>query len=519
MHVTDLFFLGVRNHPHRLALSGDGGDFTYVETQALSNRIARRLRAAGLGVGHKFAVMSPNTSPALIAMLGGMRAGLAWCNLNMRAAIGDIIHILKAGTCHVVFMHSSAEPMMAEIRAAVPSLREIVCLDAASAHGQSLAAWLGDETDDPLDLRLPDTALGFQGATGGTTGRSKLTQADNRFVATCIAAWSSCVRFNEPPINLAVAPITHAAGFVALSMGQLGGTTVMMERPDLARMINLIAERHVSLLFLPPTLVYMMLAHPALATADTSSLRYLLVGAAPFAPEKVIQAVDRLGPVICQAYGQTESGFPLTFMPTQDVAEAVADPARRHRLLSCGQQTNIVEALEIMDDDGRILGPDQQGEVVMRGPTEMHGYLDDDAATAEIKKFGWLHTGDIGRRDADGYFYITDRTRDMIVSGGFNIFPFEVESALMEHASVQDCAVIGVPDEKWGEAVKACVQLKPGSNVGAEELIAFVKEKIGSMKTPKSVDFVFDLPRSPVGKVLKRELRAPYWQGRTRAVN
>ena len=169
--------------------------------------------------------------------------------------------------------------------------------------------------------------------------------------------------------------------------------------------------------------------------------------------------------------------------------------------------------------DGRILGPDQQGELVMRGPTEMDGYLDDEAATAEIKKYGWLYTGDIGRRDADGYFYITDRKRDMIISGGFNIFPFEVESALMEHAGVQDCAVIGVPDEKWGEAVKACVQLKPGSNVGADELIAFAKEKIGSMKAPKSVDFIANLPRSPVGKVLKRELRAPYWQGRTRAVS
>jgi acyl-CoA synthetase (AMP-forming)/AMP-acid ligase II len=244
MHITDLFFLGARNHPHRLALSGDGGDFTYLETQAFSNRIARRLVATGLGIGHKFAVMSPNTGPALIAMLGGLRAGLAWCNLNMRASIADIIHILKAGNCHVVFMHSSAEPMMADIRAAVPTLREIVCLDAVSAHGQGLAAWLGDVTDGPLDLRLPDTALGFQGATGGTTGRSKLTQANNRFGATCIAAWPSCFQFDVPPVNLAVAPITHASGFIALSMGQFGGTTVMMAQPDLDRMLDLIAERH-----------------------------------------------------------------------------------------------------------------------------------------------------------------------------------------------------------------------------------------------------------------------------------
>src|SRR5262249_25879444 len=172
--------------------------------------------------------MSPNTGPALIAMLAGMRAGLAWCNLNMRAAIADIIHTLKAGNCHVVFMHSSAEPMMAEIRAAVPSLREIVCLDAAGTHGPRLSDWLGARTDAPLDLRLPDTALGMQGTTGGTTGRSKLTQANNRFVATCIAAWSSCFQFEAPPVNLAVGPITHASGFIALAMGQLGGTTVMM---------------------------------------------------------------------------------------------------------------------------------------------------------------------------------------------------------------------------------------------------------------------------------------------------
>jgi acyl-CoA synthetase (AMP-forming)/AMP-acid ligase II len=244
-----------------------------------------------------------------------------------------------------------------------------------------------------------------------------------------------------------------------------------------------------------------------------------LVGAAPFAPEKIVEAVRRLGPIVCQAYGQTECGMPITFMPAHDVADAVADPAKRHRLLSCGQQTHIVEALEIMDEDGRILGPDQQGEIVIRGPTEMQGYLDDEAATVEIKKFGWLHTGDIGRRDADGYFYITDRKRDMIVSGGFNIFPFEVESALMEHPGVQDCAVIGVPDEKWGEAVKAYVQLKPGSTAISDELIAFVKEKIGSMKAPKSVDFIDSLPRSPVGKVLKRDLRTPYWQSRTRAVS
>ena len=419
----------------------------------------------------------------------------------------------------LLFVHSAAAPLMAEIKSAVPTIKEIVSLDGPNNFGPELEVWLGAAAEGPLDLRLPDDAVGFQGATGGTTGRSKLTQADNRFVATCIAAWSGCLHFGIPPVNLAVAPITHAGGFIALSMGQFGGTTIMMSQPDVGAMIDTIAHRRVSVLFLPPTLIYMMLAHPKLKSADVSSLRYLIAAAAPIAPEKIVEAVHALGPVICQAYGQTESGFPLTFMSTHDMADAVADPARRHRLLSCGQQTNIVEALEIMSDDGRILGPDEQGEVVMRGPTAMRGYLDDAAATTEIQQYGWLHTGDIGKRDQDGYFYITDRKRDLIISGGFNIFPFEVESALMEHPSVQDCAVIGVPDEKWGEAVKACIQLKPGADASADELIAYCKEKVGSMKAPKSVDFVANLPRSPVGKVLKRDLRAPYWQGRMRGVS
>jgi len=156
--------------------------------------------------------------------------------------------------------------------------------------------------------------------------------------------------------------------------------------------------------------------------------------------------------------------------------------------------------------------------VVLRGPTMMDAYLDDPAATAEIQKFGWHHTGDIGRCDEDGYFYITDRKRDLIISGGFNIFPFEVESALMKHPAIQDAAVIGVPDPKWGEAVKACVQLKPGMTLSEAEVVAWCKELVGSMKAPKSVDFIASLPRSPVGKVLKRELRAPYWADRGRAV-
>jgi acyl-CoA synthetase (AMP-forming)/AMP-acid ligase II len=518
MHITDLFFRGYRTHPERLAFAGEGGDLTYAQSYALSNRIARRLRTGGLATGDKFAVLSPNTPLAMLAMLGGLRAGGAWSNLNMRAAVPDILHILAAGRCSVLFFHPAAAGMIDEIRAAVPTLRELVCINGDDVRAPSLSAWLGETDDAPLDLRLPEEAQGFQGATGGTTGRSKLTVGTNRMMLTAVMAWATCLQYDTPPVNLAVAPITHAAGFVALGMGQFGGTTIMMSTPDVGHMIDLIEKYRVDTLFLPPTLIYVLLAHPRAATADFSSLRYLIAAASPFAPDKIAEAVQRFGPVVCQAFGQTESGFPTTFMSPREMAEAVRDPAKRHLLLSCGRPTVIVEDMAIMDEAGRLLPAGETGEVVLRGPTVMTGYLDDEAATTEIQQYGWHHTGDIGKCDADGYFYITDRKRDLIISGGFNIFPFEVESALMKHSAVQDCAVIGVPDDKWGEAVKACVQLKPGQSASAEELIAWAKDQVGSMKAPKSVDFIESLPRSPVGKVLKRDLRVPYWAGKTRAV-
>src|SRR5262249_24051770 len=247
---------------------------------------------------------------------------------------------------------------------------------------------------------------------------------------------------------------------------------------------------------------------------DLSSMRYLVSAAAPFAVEKIAAAHAIFGPVICQSYGQTESGFPLTFMPPWAVTEALENPAHAGRLRSVGLPTANVAALEIMDDQGKLLGPGEVGEIVVQGPTAMHCYIDDPAATAAIQEHGWHHAGDLGHRDADGFIYVSDRKRDLIISGGFNVFPFEVEQVLASHPAVQDCAVIGVPDEKWGEAVKAVGEVAPGQKVAEDELLELCRARLGIILAPKSVDFMEALPRSAVGKVLKRELRDRYWKGR-----
>lgn len=518
MHVIDHLDRAARNFARRKAFSGDGGSVTYAEARATSLRIARALRDDGFVPGTPFALLSPNDSRTMVAMLGAMRAGGAWCNVSLATATELNVDLLRRGRCEVLFFHSSAAEQVPAFIAGVGSLRLIVCIDSAATGHPSLAAWSEGFSDDPLELVLDPSGLGCQGVTGGTTGAAKIAQGANEFIQMSTLVWATCWQFDEPPINLAIAPITHAGGMIALAQFQFGGTTICMAKPDLVAVLDLVEQERVTTLFLPPTLIYRLLGVEGLEERDLSSLRYVISAAAPISAERIVEAVDRLGPVVCQAYGQTEAGFPLTWMSPDEVLAAIKT-GDNGRLLSCGRPTAICTALEAMDPEGRVLPPGESGEIVLRGPTTMLGYLDDPDATAAVQAFGWHHTGDIGHRDADGYVFITDRVRDVVISGGFNVFPFEVEQALLTHPQVMDCAVIGVPSDEWGETVHACVELRPNARVGEAELIRHAKGIVGSIKAPKSLEFVAELPRSPVGKVLKRALREPHWAGRTRAVN
>jgi len=519
MHIIDLFERGARINPDGLMLSGAGGDFTYKDGRSLTIRIARALIAKGFKPETPFAVFSPNVGPAMIAMLGGLRAAGAWCNVNLRNGVEANTDVLARGLCKVLFFHSSTAEMVREMLARVKTIKLAVCLDATSEFGPSLAQFVEAHDDAPLDIRYDPRGNGFQGSTGGTTGLPKITRSPCDFLTFNTLGWMAAWHFDTPPVNLAVAPITHAAGMIALAQFPLGGTVVMMDKVDLGELLANIARYKVTTLFLPPTIIYMLLAHPDAKKTDFSSLRYVISAAAPIAPQKIVEGLKVFGPVMAQSFGQTEAGFPLTWMSPAETIAAANDPKLQHRLLSCGRPTLNVDVIDFMDDKGNLLPAGEKGEMVVRGPTVMQGYLNDEKASAEARKFGWHHSGDVGYRDADGYIYIVDRIRDMVVSGGFNIFPFEIEQVLMRHPAVQDCAVIGVPDEKWGEAVKAVVQLAPNAKATEEELIAFAKAELGSMRTPKSIEFWPDLPRSAVGKVLKREIRTKFWAGRDRAVS
>ncbi|MGV0795516.1 AMP-binding protein [Mycolicibacterium elephantis] len=517
MHITDHLRTAARCWPTSPGFGGDGGDITFAAAQSTVNKLARTLIADGFAVGTPFAVVSPNDSQTLVTMLGAMRAGGAWCNVNLGAPPDVTIDLLNRGNCRALFFHSSVADRVPAFAEGISGLTRMLCIDSDDTDYPSVQRWIRSHSDAHLDLAIPPEALGCQGVTGGTTGHPKITQASNMFISMSTLAWATCWHFDEPPVNLAVAPITHAGGMVALAQLQFGGRTVCMATPDVGEIIRRIEDERVTTVFLPPTLIYRLLSHPDLPNHDLSSLRYVISAAAPIPAERISDAVQMLGPVVGQAYGQTEAGFPLTWMSPAEVAAAVRG-GDNERLLSCGRPTFICTRLEAMAADGTVLAPGETGEIVLRGPTTMLRYLDDPAATAEVQRHGWHHTGDIGHRDEDGYVFITDRLRDVIISGGFNVFPFEVEQAILSRSEVADCAVIGIPSEQWGESVHACVELSAGAALTHAELIEHCKRLVGSVKAPKSVEFVTSLPRSPVGKVLKRELRAPHWTDRARTI-
>jgi acyl-CoA synthetase (AMP-forming)/AMP-acid ligase II len=260
----------------------------------------------------------------------------------------------------------------------------------------------------------------------------------------------------------------------------------------------------------------MLLDHPDVYRTDFSSLRALIYAGAPMSVEKLKQAITVFGPVMTQAFGQAEASFMCTVLTPSEHVLAGTDEQTR-RLFSCGRATPFVR-VEVMDEDGGLLGPEQRGEIVVSSNLVTPGYYKNPQATAAVRRNGWHLTGDIGYKDSGGYLFIVDRKRDMIVSGGFNIFPGEIEQVIWSHPSVKDCAVIGVPDPKWGESVKAVIEAQAGAQIDPNEIIAMCRDRLGAMKAPKSVDVWPELPRSSIGKVLKREIRARYWLDQERAI-
>lgn len=515
--ITHFFDRGWRHSPDALAYVKGGQTWTFESAGRLSCAIANRLLDSGLPPGTKVGVLSPNDPVAWLTVLGLWRAGMVWLPLNPASPPVALAELITAFDGEALFVHSSLAEAVSELQHLCPGLRLIVGVDAAVGEAPSLETWTAGMSTSPPDVPYDPDAVIAIFPTGGTTGRSKGVMNTHRTFAASFAHMMMALEYapDERIVNLVAAPLTHTAGMLSLPATARGGTVVVIERAEPQAVLKAIERHAVTELFLPPTVIYRLLETPGLDECDTSSLRYLLYGAAPMSADKLTRALEILGPVMTEVYGQVEAFAAISFMkPSEHYVEGrVREDAR---LTSCGRPYPLIR-IEIRDG-AREVPVGESGEICVHGDLVMRGYYGQPEETARAIRDGWLYTGDIGHVDHDGYLYITDRVKDVIITGGLNVYPSDVERVLWGHPSVQDCAVIGIPDDDWGEQVIAVVEAAPSSAVDTDALIALCKAHLGSYRAPKRIDVIAELPRSVNGKVLKKDLRAAYWQGHGRRI-
>ncbi len=473
-------------------------------TRRLGNWLAARCGADGGTAG----TVMGNVPELVEVDLSCARFGIVRTMLNVRASPEDHAYCLDKAGCRVVFFD-------ADLAAAVDGLRARLAADVAFvAVGGPAPDWavpyeavVAEAAEDPPAVVPRPADRHSVYFTSGTTGRPKgvvLTQANWVTVTTAyLVDYSPDTAADD--VALLAAPITHATGSLVLPHMARGARCRVVRRFEPEEVLRCLVEEGVTATFMAPTMVMMLLDRCGPDLAHRLSLKALLYGGAAFPTERLKEALAVFGPVFRQLYGQWESPVAFTSLSPAEHVEAL-DRAP-HRLASAGRPAFFAR-VAIMDDDGRLLPPDTDGEIVTSGPHLMEGYLDDEEATAEIREGPWQRTGDIGRLDGEGFLYITDRKKDMIITGGNNVYPRQVEEVLYAHPDVQELSVIGRPDPLWGETVHAVVVPRPGAAFDPDAFLAWARERLPTDRRPRSVDVVAELPKSHYGKILKREVRA-----------
>jgi acyl-CoA synthetase (AMP-forming)/AMP-acid ligase II len=517
--VGDILRRHAAERPDRLAWVTSARQWTFAQADAAANRIAQGLASLGIGAGDRVACLTRHGAECTLLLIAASRIGAVCAPLNWRLAFSEVEYV----ACHseARFVMADREFLPALQGRELPLVRHIVLTDGAHAGLPGLHDWLaGFEAVDPRRDAEPDDAA-LQLYSSGTTGLPKGVELSHRALLLACKAYALVCRIDAETVMLNALPSFHIAG-VENTLTTLieGGRTVHHPAFDPQAVIEAITRERVTHVFLVPAMMLFVLQHPAAVEADFGSLRMVSYGGSPIAESLLAEAQQRFGCGLLQTYGMTEATGPLTWLLPQD-----HDPngPRAHLLRSAGTPSPGVEARVVDPLTGQDCADDQVGEVWVRTLSNMRGYWRNAHATAAVfpegrdDRGGWMRTGDAGYR-RDGFLYIHDRLKDMIISGGENIYPAEIENVLAAHPAVAECAVIGVPDERWGEAVKACVVARPGVPVDAQEIIAWLRERLAHYKCPKTVDFMQTLPRNPSGKLLKRLLRQPYWDDQQRQV-
>ncbi len=517
MNVGYIIRRAARRHRDRIAIVADGVQRTFAEVDERSDRLAGRLRGLGLAVGDRVAVLMHNAPEVVECDFGIAKAGLVRVPVNARLLPNEIEHILNDSGARALLTEAAFLSDIAGIRARVPGLETVVCRDGASNGALGYEEWIsGAQRLEPFDL--PEESLATLFYTSGTTGHPKgamLTHRTWRGVVT-----NRLLDYDEVQPEdrmLHVAPLSHASGSYVLPHFVAGASNAILRKFTPDAVLEAIERWQVTTTLLVPTMINLLLAHPGVRSAKLSSLHTINYGAAPMPVEKLREGLEVFGQVFVQNYSLAEAPWSLTLLPKAD-HRIDGDERQTRRLGSCGRELINTE-LRIVDDDGRDLPVGEPGEIIARTDTMMRGYWRNPEATADTIRDGWVHTRDVGWRDEDDYIYIVDRKGEMIISGGFNVYPREVEEVLYMHPGVLEAAVIGTPDDTWGERVKAIVVARDGATVTADELAGLCERNLARFKKPREFEFRTEhLPKSATGKILRRTLREEHWRGRARQV-
>ena len=498
-------------YPSRTAFSWPGGTMSYAGATELIGRMQKVFMQLNLAPGARVAFLTANRADTWCAGVAAQLSRLAITWLHPLGSLEDQLFQIEDSEAGMLVIDAATfRDRGGELAAKSSGLKHVFTLGPAGYGADLLAAVEQAGTASPRCFAGADD-IATLNYTGGTTGKSKGALRYHREYGGFANAILSDFEIPDSPRYLTVAPISHVAGTKVLPSLMRGGTVHMLKGFDPEAVFKTIARERINFTLFVPTMIYVLLDHPALDRTDLSSLELLLYGASAMSPSRLVEGMNRIGPVFSQLYGQTEC-YPVSVLRKAD-----HDPKTPELFLSCGFPIAACE-VKILDDSDQEVATGEAGEICVRAPHVMAEYWKRPEQTAETLKNGWLHTGDIARSDERGYMFILDRKKDMIVSGGFNIFPREVEDVLSQHADVAMVAVVGVPDDKWGEAVTAIVVAREGTRPNAEELIGLVKARKGSAHAPKHIKFVTELPMTGVGKVDKKVLKAGFWAGRDRMV-
>ncbi len=502
----------------RSAIIFEGRKISYEELDRTTNRLARGFYALGMERGDRVAVQAWNRPEIAQAEVACYKAGMVRVPINARVSPSETAGILNnAEVKTVIADRQHLEPLL-ENRGSLETVRHFVALDGSGEGILSLDKVMAENSDQGFSVEVSLDDLAVLTYSSGTTGKLKgiMQSCGNRMAMIRKALMFPEVRIRPGDTVLHVGPISHVSGMLLMPLFFSGGCNLILNRFDMDMLLETIQREKVNYTMVVPAMINFLLAYPKVTQYRFDSLKGIFYGAAPIPADRVRQAIDLFGPILIQGYGMSETTSFVTVLTASDHIEALEkNPGR---LGSCGRPVFDTE-VRVVNEKGEEVSPGEIGEITARGPDIMQGYYKDPELTGKTIVDRWIYSGDMARVDEEGYIYIVDRKTEMIITGGFNVYPSEIEQVLYKHPAILEACVLGVPDDKWGEAIKAVVVLKQGQSATEEELIGYCKTLLSSFKKPQSVDFWKELPKNPNGKIARRSVKEKYWAGKERMVN